>query len=112
MSIACCVSLSHCRERPLEQSYLIDKVCSSWLASFESASYYYCHPANLLWGNDGIIFVPHAKVLLQPLLSEVVLVFTTKKYELIYELFNYEEWKYIHQSKKFIHVYENIAAAT
>ena len=104
MSIACCTFLSHCRERPLEQSYLIDKVCSSWLAPFESASYYYYHPADLLWGNDGIIyvplfpmwgnqgiiFVPYAKVLLQHILSELVLVleefYTTEKYELIYEL--------------------------
>ena len=104
MSIACCTFLSHCRERPLERSYLIDKVCSSWLAPFESASYSYYHPADLLWGNDGIIyvplfpmwgnqgiiFVPYAKVLLQHILSELVLVleefYTTEKYELIYEL--------------------------
>ena len=41
VSIACCVFLSHCRERPLEQGYLKDKVCSSWLAPVESASEYY-----------------------------------------------------------------------
>ena len=65
-----------------------------------------------MWGNQGIIFVLYAKVLLQPILSELVLVFqvfyTTEKYELIYELWRME----IHQNKKFIHVYENLAAAT
>lgn len=39
VSIVCCVFLSHCKERPLEQRYLKDKVCSSWLAPFEFARF-------------------------------------------------------------------------
>ncbi|XP_050267239.1 uncharacterized protein LOC126711738 [Quercus robur] len=41
VSIACCVFLSHCRERPLEPRNLKDKVCSSWLAPVKFEGYYY-----------------------------------------------------------------------
>ncbi|KAL4649731.1 hypothetical protein ACB092_01G035800 [Castanea dentata] len=61
VSIACCVFLSHCRERPLEQRNLKDKVCSSWLAPVESEGYYY--PLFCMRDeNCGTIYVLYAKL--------------------------------------------------
>ncbi|KAB1220379.1 hypothetical protein CJ030_MR3G009839 [Morella rubra] len=58
ISIACCVFLSHCGERLLEQRNLKDQVCSSWLAWVESgteSNLYF--PLFYVWDNYGRMYI-------------------------------------------------------
>lgn len=63
ISIACCVFLSHCGERLLEQRNLKDQVCSSWLGwvEFGTESNLY-FPLLYVWDNYGRMYVIYGQV--------------------------------------------------